>query len=166
MKNENEIKILFDKFKSGKYNLSQFCKRNKISQSSFRSKCKSLFPDEWEACIESKKPKQTQYQLGRSFEYRTRDLLIKNGYYVVRSAQSKGLIDLVALKMGKVLIVQCKRGGLLDKGEWDELFSLARRIGAVPVFTERADGLNTNFWEIIAEKPARKPSGALRHFIL
>lgn len=166
MRSEEEIRLLFLNFRDGRYNLSQFCKRNNISQSAFRSKCKNIFGSDWDKCISEKKPKQTQYQLGRSFEYRTRDLLKESGYYVVRSAQSKGLIDLVAMKMGRVLIVQCKRGGLLDKGEWDALFSLGSEIGATPIFTERADGLNTNFWEIIAKKPPRKAQLALRNFIL
>lgn len=166
MKSRNEIIKLFEDFKLSKYNLAQFCKRNNISQSSFRKKCKDIFEDQWDQVIEQKKPKQTQYQLGRSFEYRTRDLLLRAGYYVVRSAQSKGLVDLVALSKGRVLLVQCKRGGLLDKDEWDALFALGEKIGGIPVFTERSDGLNTNFWQIIGKKMPRRAMESLREFIL
>jgi len=161
VRSDEEIRILFTKFRSGNSNLSQFCKKNNISTSGFRKRCSVLFPDEWSSCIEYKKPKQTQYQLGRSFEYRTRKILEDNGYYVVRSAQSKGLIDLVALKKGEVLIVQCKRGGILDKEEWDSLLELAVAIGATPVFSERSDGLQTNFWRINRSKPKRKAEDAL-----
>jgi hypothetical protein len=40
----------------------------------------------------------TNYQRGRAFEYRTRDKLLKKGaVYVMRAAQSKGKVDLLAL---------------------------------------------------------------------
>ena len=40
----------------------------------------------------------TNYQRGRAFEYRVRDRLKKDGAaYVMRAAQSKGIVDLLAL---------------------------------------------------------------------
>ena len=40
----------------------------------------------------------TNYQRGRQFEYRTRNKLIDMGaVYVMRAAQSKGKVDLLAL---------------------------------------------------------------------
>ncbi len=39
----------------------------------------------------------THYAVGRRLEYRARDELIAQGYTVVRSAGSKGPIDLVAI---------------------------------------------------------------------
>jgi Holliday junction resolvase len=74
-----------------------------------------------------------RYSLGRAFEYRVRDSLKARGYFVLRSAGSKSVVDLVALHSGRTLLVQCKRDGELRVLEWNRLFDLARSCGAVPV---------------------------------
>ena len=52
----------------------------------------------------------------------------KRGYYVIRSAQSKGLIDFVALGMHQVaFLVQCKRSGKISGKELEELGTLSKR---------------------------------------
>jgi Holliday junction resolvase len=48
------------------------------------------------------------YVKGRRFENYVREKLEKRGFIVVRSAGSKGLFDLVALRRGEVLLIQCK----------------------------------------------------------
>jgi len=54
----------------------------------------------------------TRYTSGRRAEWKARDYLRARGYYVIRSAGSKGLADLVAFKTGRpVLLVQVKYGG-------------------------------------------------------
>lgn len=88
----------------------------------------------------------TNYQRGRAFEYRTRDALLKMGAaYVMRAAQSKGKVDLLALwpvpaiarerGWGEQLptepwLLQCKTGSArmspLDKLN---LVSLAEEVG-------------------------------------
>jgi Holliday junction resolvase len=50
----------------------------------------------------------TNYQRGRTFEYRVKQHLEKHGYYVVRSAGSH-FPDLIAIKNGKVLAIEVKR---------------------------------------------------------
>ncbi len=54
----------------------------------------------------------THYSAGRRLEYRARDELIAQGYTVVRSAGSKGPIDLVAIGPAKgrctVRLIQVK----------------------------------------------------------
>jgi Holliday junction resolvase len=75
----------------------------------------------------------TGYRLGRDLEYRAKRLLEDDGYFVVRAAASKGLVDLVALKAGETLFVQCKRSGSLPPAEWNALFDLALWLGAVPL---------------------------------
>lgn len=45
---------------------------------------------------------------GVAREYKARDILKANGFYVVRSAGSHGLIDLVAIGFGHVRLIQCK----------------------------------------------------------
>ena len=72
-----------------------------------------------------------RYAGGADFERQTRDVLIEDGYDVVRSAGSKGShkIDLVAFKAGHVLFVQCKRNGTLPPAE---RVALLRMAGLLP----------------------------------
>jgi hypothetical protein len=51
---------------------------------------------------------------GASFERKVADLLESDGYLVIRAAGSHGAADLVALKLGQVLFVQCKLNGRCD----------------------------------------------------
>lgn len=77
------------------------------------------------------------YAGGRDFEHRTRRLLEDNGWWCQRSAGSKGAVDLIAVKPGQTLFVQCKRRGSLPPGEWNELYRLALKLGAVPVLAQQ-----------------------------
>lgn len=49
----------------------------------------------------------TNYEKGRRFEYRVRDLFRDHGFFVIRAAQSKP-VDLVCVKNGKTILVECK----------------------------------------------------------
>lgn len=139
-----DIEKLYKKFKKSKSQLNQFCHKNKINQATFSKKCKKLYPDEWDELVKSRKPKSTSYQLGRSFEYTVRNLLRKHGYFVIRSAQSKGEADLVAIAPGSILLVQCKRGGTIPKEERESLFTLAQRIGVEAILADRRTGRGVN----------------------
>lgn len=139
-----DVEKLYKKFKKSKSQLNQFCNKHSINQATFSRKARALYPNEWEELIASRKPKSSQYALGRSFEYSVRNLLRKHGYFVVRSAQSKGEADLVALASGSVLLVQCKRGGSIPKSEQEELFALAQRIGAEAILADRKTGRGVN----------------------
>lgn len=70
----------------------------------------------------------SNYGLGTDFERRCFAALAKDGYFVVRSAGSHGIADLVALKPGQILLVQCKRDGEILREEWNELVKLAQRM--------------------------------------
>lgn len=56
----------------------------------------------------------TQYERGRSFEYRVKKHYERKGYFVMRSAGSHGPADLIALKChapaADVILIQCKAG--------------------------------------------------------
>jgi len=70
-------------------------------------------------------------------EYRIRDLFRRNGYFVVRAAQSKP-IDLVCLRNGRSVLVECKAGGsFLSKERKKELLDLDKEAGAVVVLAQR-----------------------------
>ncbi|GEM_PF-2844306 len=51
----------------------------------------------------------TKYQTGTRLEYIARDKLESAGFIVVRSAGSKGPLDLVAWKGNDLRFIQCKR---------------------------------------------------------
>lgn len=75
----------------------------------------------------------TKYDAGRRFEWQIRDALIEDGYDVIRSAGSKGKVDLVAIKPGQLLFVQAKINGLCPPAERAELIRVSGRGGALPI---------------------------------
>lgn len=79
----------------------------------------------------------TNYTRGRQLEYRVKRDLERVGYFVVRSAGSKGAADLIALSPNHApLLVQCKVGRI-DKREADALAVIARMYRAVAVSAVR-----------------------------
>jgi Holliday junction resolvase len=79
----------------------------------------------------------SNYEVGRRLEYRIRDLFRRNGYFVIRAAQSKP-IDLVCLRNGRSVLVECKAGGsFLGKERKRELLDLAKQAGATVVLAKR-----------------------------
>lgn len=107
----------------------------------------------------------TNYQRGRAFEYRTRDALLKRGaVYVMRAAQSKGKVDLLALWPGddplaegevfpnRPWLVQCKRDGRLPKEEAAELIRIAIETGAIPMLAKAGkNGRGVEFINLLYE---------------
>jgi Holliday junction resolvase len=78
----------------------------------------------------------SNYVMGRRLEYRIRDLFKREGYLVIRAASSKP-IDLVCIKKGKTVLVECKAGGSwLGKVRKAELIGLSEQAGA-PILLAR-----------------------------
>jgi Holliday junction resolvase hjc len=75
----------------------------------------------------------SHYNAGRTFEWKVRDALREDGYEVLRSAGSKTKIDLVAVKPGQLVFVQCKVNGLCAPAERSKLRDLAGMVDALPV---------------------------------
>ena len=77
----------------------------------------------------------TKYHRGRRFEYKVKQYYESHGWFVVRSAGSKGIADLVAIKprAEEIHLIQCKKHGYLSKTEREELFNVADKYGAVPI---------------------------------
>lgn len=100
-----------------------------------------------------------QYGAGRAREYKVRDLLIAEGYDVVRSAGSKGAIDLVAIKAGQILFVQVKTTTPPGPASWNKLYDLASHVGAVPVLATCAPRMPIRLEVLTArkEKAGRSP---------
>jgi len=103
----------------------------------------------------------TPYQRGRAFEYQVRDHLRRAGYFVVRSASSKGPCDLVAVSSDSApLLVQCKHGvhPALPPDEWNALYDAATSIRAIPLLaTSRRRHLV--FVRLIARKDGTRTRG-------
>lgn len=75
----------------------------------------------------------TNYDAGTRFERETRKHLEADGYWVIKAAGSKGKADLVAIKPGQVLIVQCKRTGACPPAERAEVLRIARLLPGIGV---------------------------------
>jgi Holliday junction resolvase len=143
------IKNLFEKYrKSKRFSLNIFCHKNNIAPTTFWHRCKELFPDEWEAVVELHSLKSSKYRLGRALEYRIRDFLRQRGFVVVRTPQSKGPFDLIAIKKGLVLLVQSKRNGQITLNDRNILFELAESIGAKALIAGMPGVKGIEFWEI------------------
>ncbi len=77
----------------------------------------------------------SNYSNGAELERAAKKSLEADGYYVIRSAGSKGLADLIALKPGELLLVQCKRR-YIGPAERMAFRMLAIRLGALPLLGE------------------------------
>jgi Holliday junction resolvase len=77
------------------------------------------------------------YRNGYEFERTVAGDLSDDGYLVIRSGGSHGAADLVALKAGQVILVQCKSNGTISPADWNELLSTAVRVGAVALLALR-----------------------------
>jgi Holliday junction resolvase len=102
----------------------------------------------------------SSYNKGAYFERRCRKALEKQGFFVVRSAGSRGPADLVAFKTGmnkRTLLIQCT----LDKGsknitDFRRLCSVAQKTGCYPVLAVREAFRGPIRWFRVAD-----PLGAL-----
>lgn len=103
--------------------------------------------------IEPRRYKTTAYARGRQFELRVRKNLERNGWVVMRSPQSRGPFDLIALRRGSILLLQCKAGGGMGRADWNTLFDVADRAGAVCVFVTRL-GRAISYNRMLAKKTA------------
>jgi Holliday junction resolvase len=75
-----------------------------------------------------------RYHHGRRFEYEVRDAFELEGWVVIRSAGSKQKADLVCMRAGVTLLIQCKRGrppGPAERAEFKELCDKAGFTGKV-----------------------------------
>ncbi|MFI2426553.1 restriction endonuclease [Streptomyces sp. NPDC018955] len=97
------------------------------------------------------RPRRSNYARGRDLEHRVRAHLREEGYEVLRTAGSKSKVDLVAIKPGQILLVQCKRSGALPPAEWNALWDLAAMVGAVPVLAEQLSR-GRKYWRLTGRK--------------
>lgn len=72
----------------------------------------------------------SRYAGGADLERAAKKMLEDNGYYVIRSAGSKGAVDLAALKNGETVLVQCKTDGYVTPADRVVLRHLAAALEA------------------------------------
>jgi len=74
---------------------------------------------------------------GIRYEYKVRDIYRKKGCYVVRSAGSKGLFDLIAIhpELKKIYLIQCKAGNITKKEKKTILEALSSFKGTYEVLS-------------------------------
>jgi len=95
----------------------------------------------------------TKYQKGTNFEYLIKAKLEQKGYFVIRSAGSKGLFDLIAFSPKNwdekrlknnyiysdhhILAIQCKSVGRISKEQIDEIVEKAKTYGLIPILATK-----------------------------
>jgi Holliday junction resolvase len=98
----------------------------------------------------------TQYAKGYAFEQKVAGDLTQDGYFVIRAGGSHGVADLVALKSGQVLLVQCKTNGVISIGDWNALYGVAERVGAVALVAHRPSRGAVAYRRLDARRVARQ----------
>lgn len=76
------------------------------------------------------------YQRGAAFERRVQAKLTAENWVCFRSAGSKGGADIIALKPGQTLFIECKTNGVLPPADWDELIAHAAKCDATPCLAD------------------------------
>lgn len=82
------------------------------------------------------------YSKGAKFENDVIKFLTKNGMYCIRSAGSKGIVDVIAIKRYGdktfVYLIQCKYGSAsMCKKDQKKLIDLAKEFGFNPLYIYR-----------------------------
>ena len=100
------------------------------------------------------------YRRGADLERAAKHYLEDNGYYVIKSAGSKGIADLVGIKPGEILYVQCKGAakGYLTPAERVSFRQAALASGAVALvgywYKEGRSARRPAFYELTSMGPA------------
>lgn len=111
----------------------------------------------------------THYASGRRFEWAVRDDLYANGYEVIRAAGSKGgsKVDLIAIKPGQLVFVQCKQTGTLPPDEWDRLVEVSAWVDAVPVLAAKGGrGQGIRYTRLLGPKRRGCKNQSVEPFVL
>lgn len=78
----------------------------------------------------------TNYARGTAFEMKCAAYLAERGWFVIRSAGSHGLADVVAIAPAAVVFVQCKATGTIRGSEWNRLWEAAQAVNTLPVLAQ------------------------------
>jgi len=139
------LREIFEKYRSSNLNIYEFTNKYKslirdklgfYGPQNLMKAFRHFFPEEYSLIKENKFGHL--YQRGRYWEYRVRDFFKNKGYFVWRSPASKGPADLIAIKKGEILLIQCKVSGSIKKEKREELKELAKSINAKALLVQRS----------------------------
>ena len=153
---EADARVLFDRFVNSPLGLSGFCAKNNLSALGFWRTMSTLWPAEYDSAIEGKVQPDGGYGKGRALEYRTAALLGAYDFAVMVSHRSRSPVDLVAVKTGLLLFVQCKCRGTLPVSEWNALWDLSVSVGGVSILASAPDGVGVVFERLVERKDGTK----------
>lgn len=131
------VQGIWEVFKRQKFGITEFCRRRHYDIQHFADCMRRNFPEEYEVVIDAKQPKSSKYRLGRDFEYAVMKDMQRHGYIAIRSPASKSPADIYCIAKGSLAFIQCKRGGVIGVGEWNEFYDYAESVGALPIMAEK-----------------------------
>jgi len=100
--------------------------------------------------------KRTNYTWGYWLEKQVQAEFKKLGYLTISSRGSKGVVDVIAMKPGEDLLIQCKRDGYIPPAEWNELYSWATSLGKIPLMAQKApSGKGNVYFRLVGPKGDR-----------
>ena len=104
------------------------------------------------------------YIKGVRLEYAIRDVLSDLGFWVIRSAGSRGLFDIYAIKDGFVLGVQCKYGKRLKFATYVDMLKALQMFKVYPVFVYR-ENRKTYLYDVVMRETVESMQ-KIRKYIL
>lgn len=88
----------------------------------------------------------TNYKKGRNYEYYVKEKLEKAGFFVVRSAGSHGVFDLIAVDLkGNIYGIQVRKNGYLSKNEIEEIKHIVKTYKITPILAHNKNGNGWSF---------------------
>jgi len=143
--NKDKTEKLFNEWKSLNIPLIDFKGPEIPSYTTLSKAFRKFFLEEYKAYQSTIIFRGKMYKIGRAFEYRCRNFLIKLGFFVIRSPKSKGPFDLLAMKDGTILLVQCKlRNRNFDTSS---LKDISVQVGGIPIVAYRERRRGKIIWE-------------------
>lgn len=133
-----ELEAICEQFLRQSLTLAAWCRSTGYDDEALRRNVKKRLPGLWEQVSEKGRSsgKNRLYKNGRAFEYRIRDRLKSAGYFAMRSPGSVGPFDVLALRAGEIVMVECKLDGVCGVAQWNRLYDFAASVGATPVLAD------------------------------
>ncbi len=140
---ENKVNMgkLLEELKKSDLPIVEFANRHNSSYQRMKNALARNFPNEYKEIMNRRKTiHKPRYTSGKKFEHVVWTYFKNQGYYVMMSAHSEGPFDIVALKKGEILLVQCKewRGYLRNNLIKEELIRIADDVGGQPIIAHKS----------------------------
>lgn len=164
-KTNTELRQIFDAFRAFPFGVGAFCLANGYDDLGFMHAMKGAFPDEYLATVESKRDPASGYAIGRTVEYAACDDARRAGLHPLRAPLSSGPADVVAIGVGALYLIQCKRRCAVGVEEWNVLFGLAKSIGAVALVCFESEAGEISYMRLTGQKDGSKRRQPMTPFV-